>query len=170
MQRGRAGQHGRADHALGAADYRHVAEAALVRGVGPGRGGRGGGQQGIRRHVTGHAAQVVEPDLARRVAAVGREQAGLERQQAQAEAGGCAAIGPEPAAVGVQAGGQVHAQQRRRARAHAVQPVGHRAFRRPPRAQAEEGVDGEVELRGRGRGQRHAGRAHAAQRGGGVLR
>lgn len=132
----------------GASEHGDVAVAALVRGMGAGRVGRGGGGFPHRRRFPARAAaQVFEPDLAGPVAALGGEQAGFV-QQAPAKTG-CSARGTRrcqlleihsmAAGVGIQARGQVDRQYRHRALgmrcSHCVmRPSGARVLPRPSRA------------------------------------
>ena len=80
-------QQGGTRHPRCAADHDHIAKAALVLRMQACRLRRHGrigsaefGAQRHLRHGAGHA-QIVEPDLARMVAALGGEQAGLQGQQ-----------------------------------------------------------------------------------------
>ncbi|MFM7506228.1 MAG: NAD(P)H-hydrate epimerase, partial [Rubrivivax sp.] len=72
---------GSAAHARGTTDHDHVAEAALVAGVGPRRPRAGTPQPG--RAADGRVPQVGEPHGAGVVATLVREAAGAQRQRAQ---------------------------------------------------------------------------------------
>ena len=118
--------------------------------------------------------QHVQPDLARRIAALAGEQARLQAQQAQGVVGAYRRVGragKQGAGVSVQACGNVHGQHRRGPGVHMLYPLRHLARWGAGAAQAQQGVDGEV---GGGQGvgrfslQHHAGLLRTGQRSTGI--
>ncbi len=149
MQGGAGGQHGRSRHARRATDHGHIAEAAFVRRVWTtaqrgcaavtraGAGNRGHGC------TCGVHLQGVQPDAAGRVAPVRREQARLEREQAECRVrphNGTRAV----TGVGVQARGHVDGQDGGAGAIHVGHPRGHTAFGWAGGTDAEQRVQAQV--------------------------
>ena len=173
VQGGTGGQQCGTRHARRAPHDGHVAVAAFVRGMQswpPARAAPIGGNRrsspGKRGVLKAHL-QVVEPDPACRVPSHRREQARLEREQAQRvlrlhmDLRGLSG-------VGIQAGGHVDGQDPCTAAGHMGDPVGHRAGRRPTGTDAQQGVDAEVGGRRWCGGERHPRVAGAAPCGGSI--
>ena len=102
--------------------------------------------------------QHVEPDFAAHISSLGREQAGLQRQQAQGELR-LDAKRRRVARVGVQARGHVYRQHRSRACVDGRNPLRHAAFRLPGGrrcANAQQGVYAHIKLFRRRIGKAHA--------------
>ncbi|NHH79367.1 hypothetical protein DRA46_01434 [Burkholderia gladioli] len=173
MQRGARGQDRSTAHAGVAADDRHAAEAALVRGGaarGPARREQGrrverGGRPGRRR------VERVDRDLAGMVAAVAEIQAGFGRDEAQCVRGrDGGAVADARAAVGIDAARHVereHASQATRARRQQLGERREGARHGPRQADPEQAVDAPaigVERGGRLGRDRHAGLARERQR------
>ena len=170
VQGGTGGQNRRALHgsrrlqALAANDQ-HIAKTAFVTGVATGRqscrdrcsrvvqpsgGRRAGGCNGQLPQ-----AQIIEPNLARRIAPIGGKQAGFQGQQAQGVAllvaGAvvrCLRCIPRlpQAGVGLQPAGQIHRQNRCRAGIAVLQQGGDAGVGRclAVQAQAKQGIHNEV--------------------------
>ena len=167
-------QNGRARHAHAArgqafaADDGHVAKTALVAGVHARCGRRSAAEYGAGRLPGRIDAQVLEPDLAGRVASLRGEQPGVQGEQRQGVAGSdgglcaCQARGPL-SAVRQQARGHVHAQHGRLAGAQVAEPLQQARIAgvsvgRGPQADAQQGVDAQIpRLEAGGRlGEEHA--------------
>ena len=182
LQPGARGQQGRACHAgavdrhILAAEHEQVAMAALVQRV-PllawwTAGRLAGREPGVGCRAGGIDAEPVEPDLPGGVASVGREQSGLEREQAQrvARPARQQLEGVAPAAaVGVESAGQVHAQNGRAGLLQRPHPVRHDAGFESAAAQSQQRVDPEVECLGWRIAEGDAGAARLLQREAGVV-
>ncbi len=136
----------RAGHARGAADDRHVAEAALVLGVSSRwvrrvaraaqpRAGRRGLRIDLQRRV---------PHRARRIAALRGEQPRLDGEEGDRVMRLHARARRVPR-VGREAGGHVDGQAQRRQPVEQRYRSGDRAFGRAVRADAEQRVDGQLD-------------------------
>ena len=152
-QRSAACQNGRASHIDGAAHHDHVAEAALVLGVAARLFKlpcRGRAAQPCARHLRGRhrgRAEVVEPDRASSVAALGREQTGLQAEQGQgvSRIRDCTAVAN--ARVAIQPARQVDGQSQCSQGIDAVDGGSQVAFGRFRQAQAEQGIDSNIGMR-----------------------